>query len=135
MNDRLDRNELISILETLGSENDEEVLAAARVLHAKVVTAGTSWDTLLTSDEDEDEAEDFDPEEDDEGTEDLADLPGDAAEKNAESLALIGKMLARSDLSDEFRQELEDYKTDIAEDEFEDKDHSYIRAVYKRLSA
>jgi len=135
MNDRLDRNELISILETLGSENDEEVLAAARVLHAKVVNAGISWDALLTSDEDEDEAEDFDPEEDDEGAEDLADLPGDAAEKNAESLALIGKMLARSDLSDEFRQELEDYKTDIAEDEFEDKDHSYIRAVYKRLSA
>jgi len=133
MNHRLDRNELISILETLGSENDEEVLAAARVLDAKVAAAGTSWDALLTSEGAE--AEDIDLEEDDEGAEAVAELPQDAASKNAESLALIGKLLARSDLSDEFRQELEDYKTDIAEGEFEDKDHSYLRAVHKRLSA
>lgn len=33
---RLDRAELISLLETLGSENDEEVLAAARVLDTKI---------------------------------------------------------------------------------------------------
>ncbi len=37
---RLDRAELISLLETLGSENDEEVLAAARVLDTKVTAAG-----------------------------------------------------------------------------------------------
>src|SRR3546814_1221902 len=38
----LDRAELISLLETLGSDNDEEVLAAARVLDTKVTAAGRS---------------------------------------------------------------------------------------------
>ena len=56
MSDGLDRDELISLLETLGSENDEEALAAARVLHGKVSAAGVTWDELLAvpSDEAED---------------------------------------------------------------------------------
>src|SRR3546814_14468556 len=45
----LDRAELISLLETLGSASDEEVLAAARVLDAKVTAAGTSWSVLLAA--------------------------------------------------------------------------------------
>src|SRR3546814_3078210 len=45
----LDRAELISLLETLGSASDEEVLAAARVLDAKVTAAGTSWSVLLSA--------------------------------------------------------------------------------------
>src|SRR3546814_18363504 len=45
----LDRAELISLLETLGSDNDEEVLAAARVLDPKVTAAGASWNVLLTT--------------------------------------------------------------------------------------
>jgi len=130
MTDGLDRAELISLLETLGSENDEEVLAAARVLDTKVAAAGTSWGVLLTA------ATDAGAEADDEPEEAVlaAALPADAAAKNAETLALIDKLLSRSGHSEELRRELEDYKTDIAEGEFEDVDHSYVRALYKRLS-
>src|SRR3546814_10130468 len=45
----LDRAELISLLETLGSDNDEEVLAAARVLDTKVTAAGASWNVLMST--------------------------------------------------------------------------------------
>ena len=61
-------------------------------------------------------------------------LPAEEAAKNAETLALIDKLLARSGHSDELRRELEDYRTDIAAGEFTDSDHSYVRALYKRLS-
>ncbi len=134
MTGRLDREELISLLETLGSENDEEALAAARVLDTKVTAAGSSWDELLSN---------FGAEAADEGAAayelgdlgNLDELPADAAAKNAESLALIEKLLAKADNSDEFRQELEDYKADIAAGEFTDGDHRYLRALCKRLSA
>ena len=65
----------------------------------------------------------------------LDELPQDPAAKNAESLALIDKLLAKDDNSEEFRQELEDYKADIAAGEFSDGDHRYLRALCKRLSA
>lgn len=132
MTDGLDRAELISLLETLGSDNDEEVLAAARVLDTKVAAAGTSWDVLLTAGSGAAEAEAEDDEEPEE-TPVAAALPADEAAKNAETLALIDKLLARSGHSEDLRQELEDYKTDIAEGEFKDGDHKYIRALYKRL--
>lgn len=125
----LDRAELISLLETLGSDNDEEVLAAARVLDTKVAAAGTSWSVLLApgvgAPADEPDA--------DAAAEPGAALPADAAERNAESLALIGKLLARGGQSDELRQELEGYKADIAAGEFTDADLSYLRALARRL--
>lgn len=131
MTDRLNRAELISLLETLGSDNDEEVLAAARVLDTKVAAAGTSWSVLLAAGIGAAPGE----ADADAGTAAPGDaLPADAAGRNAESLALIGKLLARSGHSDELRQELEGYRADIAAGEFTDADHSYLRALYKRLT-
>jgi hypothetical protein len=127
----LDRAELISLLETLGSENDEEVLAAARVLDTKVAAAGTSWSVLLAAGIGAAAGESA---EDAEAAPGEA-LPADAAAKNAESLALIDRLLARSGHSDNLRQELEGYKADIAEGEFTDADHSYLRALYRRLTS
>ncbi len=135
---RLDRAELISLLETLGSENDEEVLAAARVLDTKVTAAGTSWNVLLADgagrDPEEEEAESDDAAE--AGTATAA-LPADEAAKKAETLALIEKLLARSGHSSDLRQELEGYKEELAageDGEFGDSDHAYIRALYRRLA-
>ncbi len=54
--------------------------------------------------------------------------------KNAETLALIEKLLAKPDRSDALREELEDYKEDIAQGEFNAKDHQYVRALYARLA-
>ncbi|MGE5766349.1 MAG: hypothetical protein ACM35H_04125 [Bacteroidota bacterium] len=127
----LDRAELISLLETLGSEDDQEVLAAARVLDTKVTAAGTSWNLLLAAGigaEAGDAVEDFE-----EAPDPGADLPADAAGRNAESLAIIGRLLARGGHSDALREELEGYKADISAGEFTDRDHSYLRALQKRL--
>jgi hypothetical protein len=135
MTGRLDRDELISLLETLGSDNDEEALAAARVLDTKVAAAGSAWDELLApavgADSEDTSGAGYDM--GDLGN--LDELPAEAAAKNSESLALIEKLLAKPDNSDEFRQELEDYKSDIAAGEFTDADHRYLRALCKRLSA
>lgn len=139
MTERLDRAELISLLETLGSDNDEEALTAARVLDGKVTAAGTSWDQLLSErigqDEEDDAEESSAAPLDRDELGDLDDLPADVSARNSESLALIEKLLGRSGLSAELREELEDYKKDIAEEEFTDGDHRYIRALCKRLSA
>jgi len=135
---RLDRAELISLLETLGSENDEEVLAAARVLDTKVSAAGTSWSVLLADRTGgpgpEAPLSEEDP--DDDGAA-AASLPADETTKNAETLALINKLLARGGHSEDFRQELEGYKEELAagaDGEFGDSDHAYVRALYKRLA-
>jgi hypothetical protein len=132
---RLDRAELISLLETLGSENDEEVLAAARVLDTKVTAAGTSWSVLLADRAGPDDSL-SEEENAEEGTA-AASLPADEAAKQAETLKLIDKLLARSGHSDDLRQELEGYKEELAagaDGEFGDSDHAYIRALYKRLA-
>ncbi len=135
MTGRLDRDELISLLETLGSENDEEALAAARVLDTKVKAAESDWSDLLApaigADSEDAGAAGLDLGE----LGDLDELPQEAAAKDAESLTLIDKLLAKGDNSEEFRQELEDYKADIASGEFTDSDHRYLRALCKRLSA
>ncbi|WP_193367443.1 hypothetical protein [Pelagibius marinus] len=135
MTGSLDRGELISLLETLGSDNDEEALAAARVLDTKVKVAGSTWDELLLANLGAEAAESGGAAYDLGDLGNLDELPADAAAKNAESLALIAKLLAKPDNSDEFRQELEDYKADIAAGEFTDSDHRYLRALCKRLSA
>ncbi len=137
MTERLDRAELISLLETLGSDNDEEALNAARVLDGKVTAAGASWAELLSESIGKPDEE---PEDDSPGLDlgdlgNLEELPADAAARNSESLALIEKLLGKPGLSAELREELEDYKKDIAEQEFTDSDHRYIRALCKRLSA
>ncbi|MEO3428493.1 hypothetical protein AAFN88_06515 [Pelagibius sp. CAU 1746] len=135
MTGSLDRDELISLLETLGSDNDEEALAAARVLDTKVKATGSAWAELLSPSLGAEAAESGAAAYDLGDLGDLDELPADAAAKNSESLALIEKLLAKPDNSDEFREELEDYKADIAAGEFTDGDHRYLRALCKRLSA
>ncbi|HEY9549648.1 MAG TPA: hypothetical protein VIR45_09115 [Kiloniellaceae bacterium] len=132
----LDRAELISLLETLGSASDEEVLAAARVLDAKVTAAGTSWSVLLAAGigASADDAEEPVSDGGLSGGPAAGDAPGDVATRNAESLTLIARLLARGGHSEELRNELEGYKEDIAEGEFTAADHQYLRALYKRLT-
>ena len=186
----LDRDGIIGLLESLGSERDEDVLKAAREIHARVTAAGVPWDALLAPDaaaedeapggtaeeEDEDAAgrEEADEEaaesaeadveaaksaEADEEAVESAEADGEAAEReeadgedaqfaeadgedaapardrgNKESLALIARLLAKSDISKDMRQELQGYKEDIAEGEFEDMDRKYLRALHARLT-
>ncbi len=131
MSETPSREELIGLLERLGSEQDEEVLAAARELQSKIAAAELSWADLLAH-----EAEVAETGEDERGpVVEHAEAPVGKAGGNGETLALIEKMLARPGISEDFREELEGYKQDLAEGEFEKSDHDYVRAVYKRLSA
>ena len=154
----LDRDGIIGLLERLGSERDEDVLEAAREIHAQVTAAGVTWDVLLAPDAaaedeapEEGTAEDEAPEEEtaDEEAAEPAEADGeDAAERveesedaapardrgNKESLALIARLLPKSDISKDMREELQGYKEDIAEGEFEDMDRKYLRALHARLT-
>ena len=47
----LDRERSVELLGKLGSETDEDVLSAARDLHAQVTVAQVSWDELLVPDQ------------------------------------------------------------------------------------
>ncbi len=149
MTEPLNREDVIGLLQKLGSEHDAEALEAARQVHAQVTDAGLSWEELLVDDEPAAEESAAEPAEepaeepqddagDDPGYEDDKDeedseTPAEAAEKNAASLALIGKLLAKTDISDDFRGELEDYKKDIAANDFMEADRRYLRALHQRL--
>ena len=89
MTEPLVRDDIIELLNSLGSEEDEAVLEAARLVHAKVTAAEITWEALLVPegdgdsepDEMEDDAEDDDELElDPEDEEDEAD-EGDEADE------------------------------------------------------
>lgn len=145
MTEPLQRDELIALLSKLGSAEDEEVLTAARQLHANLEAAETSWDELILPEGPEDpgeyepalddEAEDeFDDEGEEEAVEDEPLSPEQQTAQNAEALTLIEKLLSRPDSSAALREELEGYKEDIAEDEFTAADYRYLRALHTRLT-
>jgi len=135
MTEALNRDDIVELLQSLGSDQDEEVLAAARALHARVTAAGTAWDDLLVADETDDTTDDTTDTADDAEADEpaVAEPPAETAGNNAETLALIDKLLAKPGISEDFREELEGYKTDISEGEFEAADHRYVHALYNRL--
>ena len=162
MTEPLVRDDIIQLLNSLGSEEDEAVLEAARQVHAKVTAAEITWEALLVPEgggdsapdemeadaedddeleldpedaEEEEDEEDEEEEDEEEEDEETVELPESASEKDAEAMELIEKLLAKPKISDDFREELTGYKTDIAEGEFNDADHRYIRAVAKRLES
>jgi len=136
----LERNQVMELLDKLGSEQDEDVLAAARMLHSQITESGMGWEDLLVGDEPEVEEEaqvDSLPDEGDEND----DLAEDTVEPDTrftgdetQTLSLIEKLLARDGISSEFREELEEYKIDISDGSFESGDHHYVHAVYARLT-
>ncbi len=170
MAEDLDRDGIIGLLESLGSERDEDVVQAAREIHARVTAAGVTWDALLAPDGtavdaafEEGTAVDAAFEEGTADEEAAAPAQADGADAapaqadgadaapaqadgadaapaaprdrgNKESLALIARLLAKSDISKDMREELQGYKEDIAEGEFEDMDRKYLRALHARLT-
>jgi hypothetical protein len=142
MSEPLERDKVIDLLDRLGSEQDEDVLAAARVLHSQITRAGMGWQDLLVGDEGAAQSEpDVDDDTDDEyvtgDTDDEDDTPEPAVNftrDESKTPALIDKLLAREGNSEVLREELEEYKSDLANGDFEPSDHRYIQALYARLS-
>ena len=144
MSEPLERDKVIDLLDRLGSEQDEDVLAAARVLHSQITRAGMAWQDLLVGDEGAAQsAPDVDDDTDDEDeyvtgdTDDEDDTPEPAVNftrDESKTPALIDKLLAREGNSEVLREELEEYKSDLANGDFEPSDHRYIQALHARLS-
>ncbi len=132
----LDRDEVIRLLGQLGGDQDADVLQAARDLHAQITAAGLDWDELLIPDASLESANGDDtvaPDDMDAANTAAAPSAGKQG-KDADTLALLDKLLAMPNRSDALREELEEYKADIANGEFEARDHQYVRALYDRLT-
>ena len=114
MQANLERQKFIDLLNKLGDPNDDEVIAAARDLSAQVVVSGLTWDDLLFPEEEEEE-------------------PPLSEEEEKEALSLINQ-ISELGVSAETKEELEEYKIDIKEGEFEKMDLKYIQALHKRLA-
>ena len=62
-----------------------------------------------------------------------AEAAAETVQKDADWLALIGELLAKPGISEDLREELESYKSDIAAGKFHDSDRRYVRAIHARL--
>jgi hypothetical protein len=133
MTESLNRDEIIALLERLGGDADTDVLAAARALHAATTDAGIAWADLLVPEDTGDSGVVVDSVAD-EPAEAVAEPPADASARDAEALALIEKLLARSGITETFRDEMAGYKRDIADGAFESSDYTYLVALQKRLA-
>jgi len=158
MRTELERDDFIVLLEKLKSEEDAEVLAAARDINAKMTVAGVEWDDLLMSQDDgaSDETDDYEPDDDDEAEaeaeaeaededEDEQSLPDDeeedddgdnplSDEEKQEAASLINAIRAL-EISETTKEELKEYEQDIKDGEFEQMDIRYLRALKARLKA
>ena len=133
MSEPLERDKVIDLLDRLGSEQDEDALAAARALHSQITRAGMGWQDLLVGDEGA--AQSAPDVYDDTDDEDDAPQPAvNFSYDESKTTALIDKLLARAGNSEMLREELAEYKSDLANGDLEPSDHRYIQALYARLS-
>ncbi len=128
MAEPLDRDTMIHLLNRLGSDSDADVLEAARYLHGRVTESGASWDSLLAANVDE-PAQSAPRQAEPAAPRPPTEQPG----SDDDALTLIDRLLARSDISDDLREELVGYKSDIAEGEFGASDRRYLAALHDRL--
>ena len=134
----LERDEFLALLEKLKSEEDNEILGVVRDINAKMTVAGVSWDDLLISQNEtqEDSVDDNEDEDDQKG--DRANVSGDNFEplndeERQEAESLINAIKGMK-VSESTKQELDEYKDDLSEGEFEQMDLRYLRALKARLS-
>jgi len=134
----LERGDFLALLEKLKSEEDDEVLGVVRDINAKMTVAGVSWDDLLISqDETQEDSADDDKDEDgqESGRENVSDDNSeplnDEERQEAENLinAIKGMKVSKAT-----KQEIDEYRDDLREGEFEQMDLRYLRALKARLS-
>ena len=135
----LDRKKFIELLNNLGDDDKENVLAAAQNLHAQVVVAGISWEDLLVPDTEENKSDatnEADEEQTPLSTESDSDIKEFSEEEIQEALLLI-KKISELNVSSETIKDMEDYKIEIEDEDgiLESMDLQYLRSFYKRLTS
>ena len=123
----MDRDSFIVLLDKLGDADDAACLAAAREIHQRMQQSNLQWSDLLVpvgraaEGADDVEAPAGEP----------LDEPSQAG---SDDYALIDRLLARSALSDDTREELTGMRADIASGEFSARDRKYLQSLDARLS-
>ena len=133
----LDRDSFIALLNRLGDSDETEALAAAREIDRRVRESGLTWSELLVppSSATGIDGQDCDDYRGAFTDDDLFDVNSPRAREGYGSdTALIDELLTQQNLTAETRQELLDFKSDIAEGEFTDMDAKYLRDLHTRLS-
>jgi hypothetical protein len=116
----IDRAALIGRLQLLGANSDETALNAAREAAAMVREAGTSWEELLIRD-----------------TMPVAPAesqPSTGRAAMGEDARIVERLLARKDISETLRADLNDFRQQIAAGTLDKMDADYLRALAKRLN-
>jgi hypothetical protein len=132
----MDRPSFIQLLDRLGSEKDEDALAAAREIDRRMKNGKVAWDDLLVP---------VGGAKGEAGKDD-GDYARDAYERDAEpetvneeqaerDLALINELLASDKISEGTRDELKDFVEDIAQKRLRPADSRYVQSLHKRLLA
>ncbi|HYI70880.1 MAG TPA: hypothetical protein VEX87_14095 [Skermanella sp.] len=133
----LDRDSFIALLDRLGDPDEAEVLATAREIDRRVRESGMTWSELLAPPPSaaRGSGESYDEYRGAFTDDDLFDVDQPRPREGyASDTALIDELLANQDLAPETRQELLDFKSDIAEGEFTDMDAKYLRGLHARLT-
>lgn len=127
-----DRDNLIQLLDKLGSPDDAEALAAARALDARVKQQGQRWDDILArhSGADDDEPGHVHAVTDDDATPSATPEP---AGDTSGDLLVIEQLLTGYELSPDTREILEDLKEEIKDGSFTAADRRYIQGLQIRL--
>ena len=133
----LDRDSFIALLNRLGDPDEAEVLATAREIDRRVRESGMTWSELLAPPPSatRGSGESYDEYRGAFTDDDLFDIDQPRPREGyASDTALIDELLANQELAPETRQELLDFKSDMAEGEFTDMDAKYLRDLHARLS-
>ena len=133
----LDRDSFIALLDRLGDPDEAEALATAREIDRRVRESGMTWSELLAPPPSaaRGSGESYDEYRGAFTDDDLFDVDQPRPREGyASDTALIDELLTNQDLAPETRQELLDFKSDIAEGEFTDMDAKYLRGLHARLT-
>ncbi|MEC9345158.1 MAG: hypothetical protein VYB54_02955 [Pseudomonadota bacterium] len=115
----IDRDALLAALESLGDSDDATALAAARTAARLVQAADADWDSLLVA------------------MKRKAPSSATPALEDADDqtiLRVIDEILARPNLHEGTREDLDAYREELAAGELDPEDRRYILGLHARLN-
>jgi len=120
----MDRDSFIELLNRLGDEDDQTVLAAARTIHARVAEAGFGWNDMLVP-----AAGPADT-----AAPPITDRPAPTLTVDGDIQTVIDGLLAHPEISTDTRLDLQSMREDAEAGTLDAGDERYIRALAARLS-
>jgi hypothetical protein len=104
-----DRAGFLVLLERLGSADDAEVLQSAREIARRLAASGMTWEDLLKP------------------------PAAPAIEITGDDAVLIDRLLAHPDVSEGTREELHEFRRDLAQGDFNPADRKYLYDLARRI--